>query len=262
MFWVKSISIAVVLLALFVGGILFDIFVVKKMPVSLHSGNKDSLKISQQIKVNKMVTPTSFRVRIAIRGNMKLRLLTTINEVERQQIMTTFNTIIALIKENSSICSGGENSIGPEEYWENNGKTKQGYNAIIQARCEFNESQKDTYITFLNKVIVATQANDLLAVSVPPLESFVPEKERAKYTGELKDSIIQQAKDMSQYYAKNLSTTCKISKIDFPYVHFPMSMVLNAKSVVADSDTRIDVKLPVPEEQEVRIDANVEISCE
>lgn len=257
--WVKGISISIIVLCLFIGGILFDIFVIKKYFNKDFGDSKDML-ISQSVSIKKKIKPTTFSVRLDISGNDKLRALSSLDSTERVKITQSFNDIINAINASSGVCSGGSYYVRLQDYYADNTR-KNGYVANMNIDCEFIESKKSVYDTFLNKVNSIVDSSGFLAVSIPPINGVITQEENEKYAQELQLELVSKIDSMKAQYEKKLNAKCGISNLDFNSMQYPVfrenAVLMSAKSAGESYDSA----LPVLKEEDIESKANIVLRC-
>lgn len=262
--WLKTSSIVIIVLCLFIGGIIFDIVVIKKFTNTINNSNgdsSDSLTISQNIEAYKVATPTSFHVPIHIVSTQKLRDLTTLDSNQRGQIMQTFDTIIATIKENEAICKGGEYFLGITQYWKNN-QMQNGYDANLRITCKFTVSQKDSYFTFISKILTITDNNEFLETSIAQLQPILLKEEQKRYETEMQDSILIQAQELSKLYSDKLKLKCDIARLTFDRRSTqPILYKANVASI-RDNVSSMSTHLPVIQDEELTMQATLQLRCQ
>lgn len=270
MVWVKNISIAILVLLVFVGGVFFDIFVIEKF------NNKDEIKeskhiaITQNVSVSKKVLPQTFSTQLNISGTSKLKEKTSMESSEKNKLIETFNNIINIIKENK-ICDGGAFHINLTNFWENN-TNKMGYDAGMNISCEFKQDAHATYNEILSKISKIIDSNEYLEMPIPPIHAIITNDEYEKYTQGLRYDLITKVNNLKNEYAKQLNSVCSIAKVDYTQnrgisnlaYNSPVMLAKSANSGSISKENAINIngELPIVKESELRADANVALLCD
>ncbi len=235
--WVKFIGAFVILLLLFVGGIVFDIFVIQKFSHKdnfiNNLTNKDDLKIEQNIYVSKDIESSLIKTSLNILESNTLHNLQSISPIQRDNITQTLNNIIKLTQENENICKNNSYVFTPN-YTNNYEKgDSRGYKIQLNIKCEMDKSQYDTYTKFFNKILEIIDSSEFLDISFGSLDFALSQQEQQKYEAELRQMALKQANDLISQYNENLKTSCYIGKINFGQAILPVQknyMTMNRDS--------------------------------
>ncbi|RDU61457.1 hypothetical protein [Helicobacter sp. MIT 14-3879] len=263
--WIKYISLSIVVLALFAGGIAFDIFVIKKFSKQATiSPNSPSVAtiITQDLSAMSKNTPQNFHAYPIIKESIALRNAESLGNEDRLMITQSFNETIKIINA-SKVCTGGSYNLQPIEYFAGN-TLKRGYSASLNMECTFQASQKDNYQQVLNEIMNIANKNPLLEFGVPNITPFISQDEQRQSEQNLRGDLIIQAKELAAYYTKALALKCHLSKMTFHSIPTPRPYAFNAKSANYSSVSSEvnNIILPTPKEEEIELGAKVTLECQ
>lgn len=258
----KTVCIAIVVLCLFIGGIVFDIFVIGKFKnnAAIHH-NEDTMSILYNLIQHQSITPSSFQVTLKISGNQKLHDTNNLSPSEREKLIQTLNDIIGAVKDSASMCKGGEYVLGLQNYWKDNQST-QGYDVNQTIKCEFPAQQKDSYTSFVNKILKLSDSNEFLGTSISAPQPFIPNKELNEHYETLQNKILSQVQHLSDSYSKVLNRECRVATINMAKKPaFPLSTNFANNNVLFAKSSDIAVNLPSLEAIEIQSNAEIELQC-
>lgn len=260
MAWVKNISIALLTIMLFAGGIVFYIFVIEKWR---NKGvlNTSNLNINQLIELKKSIKPSTFQVQIEIVGSNKLNDMESLDSKAKEKILQDFNAVVGVLKEHSNICSGGIYSLGLKNFYYNNTK-KRTYDAQNTIECRFTQNDNNAYNDLLTKISKIIESNEYLTLNIPPINPIITDTQYQQSTQELKYELVKKSEDIKKEYEKLLQTKCNIRNINFENVYpiyreAKMALAMDAAGVQNSS-----VELPLAKAQDISSRANISIECD
>ncbi len=246
--WVKIISIGVLFLCLFVGGIAFDIFVVQKFShrgdsvMLANNAMNDNLKLEQNIHVSKMLEPTMLKTSLEIVESNVLSNLQEIATNQRDNITKTLDIIVKLAQDNKDICRVSPYFISPYYKFEDqNNSQKRSYKISMKIDCKMDKTKYEDYKKFFNKILEHVDSNEFLDISFGFID-FVPSKTQiADYESQLRQTAIEQAQALSLKYNESLKAKCNISNIRFGHTSLPTTRNNSIQMVLArDSHVSLD----------------------
>ncbi len=243
--------------------------------------NPSLLIIQQDIEVERKIMPDTFYAELIIKGTPTLSKVGTLSPKEQNDIRNTLNAINELVFEAKDICSGGSFSLAPSQSYEefvSNGKLTRtpvyGYLVNMRVACEFKESSKATYETFLNKTTALVEQNPYLQHQIPQISPIITRDQIREKTQDMRDEILTKAKQTTKNYGDILKTKCTIADMRFNDARKQPIMQKQARYEYAEYDEEdryssvvsnirpAPAAMPVAKEDEITLSASFSINCE
>lgn len=258
MFWVKSIALSLFVLCLFVGGVVFDIFVIKKYA----KDSSDDISVTQSISVSAMVAPSVYNASISIVGNDKLKALSELSDSQKAEIIKTFTDAISIANENNAICASSGYNLQLVDFYQDKSKH---YSAHSSISCEFKSADRAKFSEAFKKINDIVKKSEFLVINISMQPPRVDSKDIDALN--LEGEIIKKAQTQGETYAKSLNATCQIANMAFDNQHFaPISPLRNANLSMASSQSNIEVTpdsmfKDAPKSEEITKSASVSFKC-
>lgn len=215
--WLKIIGVAVVVLCLFLGGIVFDIFVVQHFTNKnvAESRQIEQTEITQNIDITNNVKPDLLKMSIGITSSNKLFTTTSLTESQREYIIQQLNAILQLSQTYKNICKYQPYIFEPRFSYVGQNSQLNGYNVGFNIDCKMQEADYKNYEEFISQVKKIIYKDDWLDFRIKAFDFALTETLQKEQEPILRELAIKNSNALVAEYSKNFVTKCSIASISF-----------------------------------------------
>lgn len=275
--WFKIISVAIVALCLFAGGIAFDIFVVQNFTNKsiadkniTESNRSKQLEITQNIEVTNKIKPNLLKMSIGITSSNTLSTTSSLTEVQREHITKQLNAILQLSQNYKGICKYKPYVFEPRfSHTESQSGQISGYNVSFNIDCKMQEADYNSYEDFISQVKKIIYNDSWLDFKIRAFDFALTDSLQKEQEPILRELAIKNANGLVAEYNKNFDAKCNIASISFEQNAIQVDM-LSAVNTTSNSinyesmPAQLDIKTLMANAADlpISLDANLQIICQ
>ncbi|BDQ27467.1 hypothetical protein [Helicobacter heilmannii] len=201
--YIKGTLIVVFFLAVFIGGLSFERFILGQ-----HHKREES-SISMQIKSTQVLTPKTYSAHFVFGASQELLKSQTLSPEQDKAIKEGFQEINALAQK-SHLCQQATYSVHP--YYAFGSKQEiSGYSLQGVMDCKIPANKRSDYDTLKEEIFKTTNKSGLILPSTPAL---YPQIEEIDW-GALRQDLIKKAQEQASWMGKQFKKECHIQHLDF-----------------------------------------------
>ncbi len=262
--WLKFIGIASIVLCLFAGGIVFDIFVVQYFThkKTLESAQNNQTQITQDIQVTQAIKPDLVQMEMSVTESNMLYNTPTLAEKQRESIMQKLNAIIKLTQTHKNICKYNPYAFGPRSYDRLADTSNRGYMVNLHINCKMQEADSKDYEEFVAQLKKIVYEDEWLDFSIRAFELLASDSLQTAQEKILRKLAIQQAHTLTTEYDQNLNMQCAIASLSFGQnarKYYASSVATTMQNSQQTLDSNINVKALITEATEIIMPMNAQL---
>ena len=198
--------------------------------------------------VSQDISAEEYETKISIQGEAKTL----------ERIKGNFDSLLKYLKDNESICEGGEYSIYPQHRYSDNIREFIGYSGYLELQCRFKDGQKyDDSLALIDAIL----DKEVFSVSVLPLKPYISSSQLDNTIKILERRIILEAREYIQELNNTIGLNCTIKNIKF-FSQDSSPMYATYRSEAFDSMAKTSTELPINPKKTIPLRGDFVLSCE
>ncbi|WP_104749152.1 hypothetical protein [Helicobacter cynogastricus] len=233
--YIKLALAIVFTLSVFIGGLLFERFVLGK-----HPSFGEVSKITMPIQTTQQITPKAYSAHLVFSSTNALLEAKSLDATQEQAIKESFNQINGLAKE-SGFCQQTSYSLHPNYSFLNGKQELTGHGLSAMMICKLPTSKLNDYEKFKDKITQIATQNGFFVLDTPAL---YPSMQDMDWTS-LQDALLKKAQDKVATLSRELNKQCHIRHLGFLPDRGPMRFSTQGLEKPAPQTFRLMAKLSV-----------------
>ncbi|WP_120944308.1 MULTISPECIES: SIMPL domain-containing protein [Helicobacter] len=204
MVYVKLALGVVLALGVFIGGLVFERFVLGK-----HTRGQ-ATQVILELKESQQAVPETYSAHLIFSSGNALLNTPDLSAAQEESIKEAFAQINLLARKNQ-VCQEATYSLRPNYSFVEHKQTLTGHRLYASMVCTFGVAKMGAYEQLRDKVAKIAADNAFFVLNTPALHLHANSKDRLR----LQDALLAQAQAQSALFAKTLSKQCYIKNLSF-----------------------------------------------